>query len=328
MLSRKKTSITGTRVAKFSSTNMKPSKARKIIRRYHVLINKRKTICDELGITLSNKDECKNTAIISEQLNAHDRAQFTKGFSNADSPQAPEPSSNGAHAPTRDHALQNLGHIMNEIANGGGLANYQMASRNGQASDRGGDSSKRLVQWLKELGLQKGPRNVAASALEIGSLSCNNAISTSGLFDPVVRIDLSNANDTRGITKQDFMERPLPSEAAKFGLISCSLVLNFVPTPHERGLMIERFPHFLRNDGYLFIVLPLPCLENSRYMSQNHFITIMSSRGFALVRTHGSHKLSYFLFKLRQDTPGPKRQKFAKVKIQDGPNMNNFCIVI
>ncbi|QLG74975.1 hypothetical protein HG535_0H03020 [Zygotorulaspora mrakii] len=332
MLSKKRKSITGNKVAKFGSTTIKPSKARRIIRKFHVLINKRKIICDELGITLDSNDEKKNLAAIASQITALDKTQFKKGLDNTGFLKSSQ-----SDLPSRDLMLQNLGYITSQITTEGGLATYQMASRNGQSTDRGGDSSKKLVQWLRELRTAKN----SGPALEIGSLSCENAISKSGIFNPVIRIDLNNANDTRGITKQDFMLRPLPKEETDtFALVSCSLVLNFVPTPSERGEMIKRLPQFIKPNGYCFLVLPLPCMENSRYIDKEHFTKMMQSQGFEPVRCHDSQKLCYFLFRLRHKDASAcananKKQdaalpfdSFSKVKLHDGPNRNNFCIVI
>lgn len=46
---------------------------------------------------------------------------------------------------------QELGKVDSEIDELGGLEAYQHASTLGQSSQRGGDSSKILVRWLKEL---------------------------------------------------------------------------------------------------------------------------------------------------------------------------------
>ena len=223
-----------------------------------------------------------------------------------------------------------LGYIMKEIRDEGGINTYQEASRMGQDSNRGGDSSKLLIQWLKDLDYnEKG-----ATALEIGSLSKHNAISTTGIFNPVVRIDLNNHNDEDGIIKQDFMERPIPKTSRdQFDLVSCSLVLNFVPTPRERGDMVHRFGQFLKPDKltYLFIVLPLPCINNSRYMTLDYFTEMMNSLGFRSVKHHEAKKVCYFLFSYNtsKTTNQTKHKDFSKKhKLQDGPGMNNFSITL
>lgn len=50
-----------------------------------------------------------------------------------------------------DTLVTELGNINSEIEALGGLEAYQHASTLGQSSQRGGDSSKVLIKWLKEL---------------------------------------------------------------------------------------------------------------------------------------------------------------------------------
>lgn len=303
MLSRRKKTITGQKIAKFAEVNIKPRKARKIIRRYHFLNNKKKIICNRLGIDgdhpdkmVKSCDDCDSTDMKKLLLKVQDKNL------------------------SRDQLLQCLAYIETEITTGGGLEEYQLASRMGQSNSRGGDSSKLLVTWLKEL---KYNREGPMTALEIGSLDCGNCISTCGLFNPVVRIDL---NESRGVLRQDFMDRPIPlSDDTKFDLVSCSLVLNFVPTPLQRGAMLKRFEPFLKGAKLLFIVLPLPCINNSRYMDHTHFTHMMSELGYNLLRHHESTKLYYTLFSLERP---PNSYTATKQTLHEGPKKNNFCILL
>lgn len=209
-----------------------------------------------------------------------------------------------------DELLSLLGKISYEINENGGLQKYQTASMHGQETQRGSDSSKWLFDTVPELKTLK-PR-----ALEIGCLSTKNVISR---YCEVMRIDL-NSNEP-AIIKQDFMDL----KPEKFGLVSCSLVLNFVPTPQKRGEMIQRFRHFLNPDGYLFIVLPLSCLTNSRYCDMDLFVNIMQTQGFKERERHEAKKLVYLCFKL---VGQPVKTSFPKRKIHDGKTMNNFCITL
>ncbi|PGG95374.1 hypothetical protein GX51_06075 [Blastomyces parvus] len=166
-----------------------------------------------------------------------------------------------------------------QIAAHGGLESYQLASKKGQSKERGGDSSKVLVDWLapvfeklnlqrRELQKQGGGRDTEEGygngdakvesreeekkqkkprpqirLLEVGALSTSNACSRVGLLD-VTRIDLHSQE--KGILQQDFMERPLPAcEEEKFHVISLSLVLNYVSDPAGRGEMLRRTTAFL-----------------------------------------------------------------------------------
>ena len=155
-----------------------------------------------------------------------------------------------------------------ELASKGGLQVYQAASKAGQSAQRGGDSSKVLVQWLREAGFRPFPK-VSSSfrvlvpdesssplqgsrlrLLEVGALNLTNACATCGLFAEVERIDLHST--TKGILQQDFMKRPVPqTEEEKrtqgFDVVSLSLVVNYVPDAAHRGEMLARVCNFLRS---------------------------------------------------------------------------------
>lgn len=223
-----------------------------------------------------------------------------------------------------------------EIAALGGLLLYQQASLQGQSLERGGDTSKVLLEWLpvrvmKDLGQR-------LRMLEVGSLSTCNACSTSRLFD-MVRIDL--CSEEPGIARQDFMQRPLPeTEADRFDVISLSLVLNFVPNAAVRGEMLARSLSFLRlNNGdppgggavelcpSLFLVLPRSCVTNSRYLTEARLKELMSTLGFVLVRTRTSQKLWYGLC-MRNQAMAMVRTKFTKQEVNPGRSRNNFAITL
>lgn len=220
----------------------------------------------------------------------------------------------------------------------GGLEAYQRASIQGQAKERGGDSSIVLMNWLSDFTSELAPGLKKMRLLEVGALSTENACSKSGLFD-TERIDLRS--QTQGILEQDFMERPLPqSNKESFDIISLSLVVNFVPNAAGRGEMLERTRQFLRkpsldtaSDGLprifpaLFLVLPAACIANSRYMNEERFILLMASLGYTMLKRKQTAKLVYYLWQLldqsKQDT-----QRFPKVEVNPGPGRNNFSIVL
>ncbi|SCU90647.1 LADA_0F05534g1_1 [Lachancea dasiensis] len=301
MLSKRKKTVTGSLVLQ-RQPKIKPAKARQIIRRFHVLINKRRIICGVLKLALTENDEQRSASFINKELKEKGLETYYKQGWNAPHPDSElEKKMLQSQKIREDKELARaLGYIMCEIHERGGLQNYQLASTIGQDKNRGGDSSKTLVAWFRAI-REPGRRY---RALEIGSLSAKNAISTSGIFDPVVRIDL-NSNDPEHIQRQDFMDMSLPEkDSERFDLISCSLVLNFVPTPKLRGEMLKRFKSFLRrevNSAYIFLVLPLPCILNSRYMDEERLFDIMSYLGYERTHSHQSHKIIYLLFKTRSD---------------------------
>lgn len=225
--------------------------------------------------------------------------------------------------------------ITQQIEEKGGLKSYQQASIQGQSSDRGGDTSKLLMQWLPS-NLTDGERKY--SMLEVGALSVNNACSKSGMFE-VTRIDLNS--QATGIEQQDFMDRPLAtSDDQKFDIISLSLVLNYVPDALGRGNMLRRTCHFLRSlpaNGCsseqkahlpsLFLVLPAPCVYNSRYLDEKLLRQIMMSLGYQMVQRKLSSKLIYYLWLFDTEAVS-KKARFPKQEVNPGRTRNNFSIIL
>ncbi|TKA73893.1 hypothetical protein B0A55_03792 [Friedmanniomyces simplex] len=263
------------------------------------------------------------------------------GLSNGRPPTAAKPSASLSHKKTRDqirshHQLNKqlataeakgddaeAGELIKRIEDLGGLQSYQLASIQGQAKDRGGDSSSVLMQWLKPLAEQMALREHKIRMLEVGALSMANACSKSGLFD-IERIDL-----------------PVPdSDKTQFDIISLSLVLNFVPDPEGRGEMLRRTCQFLNKHARrafgdelqaifpaLFLVLPAPCIVNSRYINEERLTCMMASMGYVMLQRKLTAKLVYYLWQLR-DKPRKDKQDFPKKQVNPGASRNNFCVVL
>ncbi|KAL7275157.1 25S rRNA (adenine2142-N1)-methyltransferase [Rhizina undulata] len=234
--------------------------------------------------------------------------------------------------------------IQADIDASGGLEKYQLASVCGQSSQRGGDSSKILMDWIHEIWPQtsnsdriEGPRSLRL--LEVGALSPDNACSKSSMFN-VTRIDLNSRHPS--IETQDFMERAPPTnDEEKFDIISLSLVLNYVPLPDMRGEMLRRTTKFLREKPIdpkvpltklfpsLFFVLPAPCVTNSRYLDEDRLTDIMESLGYKLVRRKLSAKLVYQLWRYHKvDSTRSRMLKFKKEEVNPGKTRNNFAVVL
>ncbi|OLN81597.1 25S rRNA (adenine(2142)-N(1))-methyltransferase [Colletotrichum chlorophyti] len=240
--------------------------------------------------------------------------------------------------------------IAAEISALGGLDEYQKASLQGQRTDRGGDSSRLLLEWLRSAKLQQPPkakgegmgkgddhRNRRLRMLEVGALSTDNACSKSGFFEMEL-IDLNSQQ--AGILQQDFMQRPLPKDdSEQFDIISLSLVLNYVPDHSMRGQMLLRTLSFLRQpDDHvsatartlfpsLFLVLPRSCVSNSRYFSQERLVEIMTALGYVQLQGKTTNKLVYSFWRRDQATRSPL-PPFAKKEINPGPGRNNFTVTL
>ncbi|KAJ5263757.1 25S rRNA (adenine(2142)-N(1))-methyltransferase [Penicillium angulare] len=216
-----------------------------------------------------------------------------------------------------------------QIEANGGLESYQIASKIGQSGERGGDSSKTLVDWIKPELNQWETTLPKLRVLEVGALSTKNVCSRTPSLE-VSRIDLNSQEP--GILKQDFMERPLPStEEERFHIISLSLVLNYVPDPVGRGDMLKRCVQFLTSNcpislpPTLFLVLPVACVDNSRYLTEERLLAILASLGFHLVQSRRTSKLIYQLWNY---TGASSPQTFKKEMLHPGHKRNNFAIIM
>ncbi|EIW66886.1 hypothetical protein TREMEDRAFT_34446 [Tremella mesenterica DSM 1558] len=211
-----------------------------------------------------------------------------------------------------------------EIEALGGLDAYQQASIMGQSTVRGGDSSRVLIPWLKER---------PSSMLEIGALLPDNMAECSSWIDNHP-IDLQSQHPL--ILQQDFFHRPVPVKGSDewFDIISCSLVLNFVTSPIQRGRMLQLCHRHLRPDpsSLLFLVLPLPCLFNSRYTTVSSLRSLMKTIGFELAaeRWKPGGKVGYWLWAWRQvETNVGTSQWTRKSSVQrDTGRRNNFAILL
>ena len=226
--------------------------------------------------------------------------------------------------------------IDSKIAAAGGLKQYQRASVQGQSADRGGDSSKLLVDWFTETGKA---RHSPMKLLEVGALRVDNACSKSGLFE-IERIDLRSQHPL--IKEQDFMKRCIPETSdlptEGFDVISLSLVINFVSNAQERGEMLRRASQFLRQGPGdeanatkphpgIFLVLPAPCVINSRYLDEGRLEAIMAGLGYRLGRRKLTSKLVYYLWIFEASDSSVQRD-FRKKEIRSGLTRNNFAIVL
>jgi 25S rRNA (adenine2142-N1)-methyltransferase len=277
-----------------------------------------------------------------------------------------------------------------QLAAQGGLESYQLASRTGQSVQRGGDSSKVLVEWLRdEISLRRNacstgskeqrayeparPHLTPLRILEVGALSTRNALNIPGVTE-VKRIDLRSSEE--GIEEIDFMDFPVPGKrrAGKgdgndhtnrenetgYDILSLSLVLNYVPDPRARGDMLRRTALFLdvsSSSGLedddsssaeikshipksssmlpcLFLVLPAPCLDNSRYLTPAQLESIFGSLGYIHLHTKTTRKLHYSLWRYDGKRAARAWAKdggqtiFKKNEIRPGGGRNNFCIVL
>lgn len=229
---------------------------------------------------------------------------------------------------TTSHASE-LKEIEKEIEEMGGLAAYQHMSDIGQGNDRGGGSEKVLIKWLMDMGFSKphGTPN-RRRLLEVGALKPDNYASCSSWID-VTPIDLRSRHTA--IREQDFLEMEVDENQGMWDIVSLSLVVNFVPEPRDRGRMLCLAHTFLRESGLLFLVLPLPCVENSRYLTFELLQSLMATIGFVEIHKKWKQrgKMAYWLYrKVEKDTRSDPSRFRKRTMCRQGSSRNNFVILV
>ncbi|KAH7341822.1 putative methyltransferase-domain-containing protein [Rhizoctonia solani] len=219
-----------------------------------------------------------------------------------------------------------------EIESMGGLEAYQNMSAIGQGKDRGGGSETVLIGWMRELGMDQSGGKVRL--LEVGALKHDNYGSCES-WVACSPIDLRSRHPK--IREQDFLKLDVDENKGKWDVVSLSLVVNFVPDGEDRGKMLSIAHDILRppspsvNGGLLFLVLPVPCVANSRYMTPDHLVSICARLGFTLIRDRckSGGKVAYWLFARSDKQPTQTSTDFSKKTVlREGSDRNNFSILL
>lgn len=76
--------------------------------------------------------------------------------------------------------------------------------------------------------------------------------------------------------------------------LSCSMVINCVPTAKRRGEMLVGYRKHLRLGGHLFLMLPLLCLTKSTQVTRASFAETLTKAGFQIRASRDSPKVAFF----------------------------------
>jgi 25S rRNA (adenine2142-N1)-methyltransferase len=125
------------------------------------------------------------------------------------------------------------------------------------------------------------------------------------------------------VIKADFLQ--LDPKGVKYDIVVLSLVINFEGDPYKRGEMLKLCTRIIAEDGYLFVVLPLPCVMNSRFFSKGLFLTMTESLGFDVKAQHSSQRLYFAMF---QNTGKVNSKSFPRKNVRKGDGHNNFSILM
>ncbi|EST06194.1 25S rRNA (adenine(2142)-N(1))-methyltransferase, Bmt2 [Kalmanozyma brasiliensis GHG001] len=220
----------------------------------------------------------------------------------------------------------------------GGLAQYQAWSLTGSAKAGQTPTSKWCIEALNSV--YEHSRDLPKfRILDVGAIT--GTAYTKYRWIDATSIDLHPQGEH--VEKYSFFDYPLPTkEEDRFNMVALSLVVNFVGDVRKRGEMLRHVHKYLKEDaeGFCFLVLPLSCLTNSRYMNQSHLRSILDSLGFEVLKQSDSARLSRWLLKRKplDERRAAKKDEhatdewdgtvFKKRDINPGQDRNNFAIVV
>jgi len=133
-----------------------------------------------------------------------------------------------------------------------------------------------------------------AAAPTLDSVSAGTAPTTTTRLQ-VRAIDLHSMHEGR-IEEEDFLQLPVPRRLAdRYDVAVCSMVLNCVTLPSQRGDMVARLFHCLRPGGLCFVTVPKSCLTLSPYIDKPRFRKLLEVVGFEVLEEKDSPKVSFFV---------------------------------
>lgn len=183
-----------------------------------------------------------------------------------------------AAAKAKKHKLLEL-----ELRELGGRQAYQEASVLTTGRHR---TCKWIFSVVTKLGLRPTKNQSPLKLLEVG------AVNTQLLSVPwldVRAIDIK-AQHPR-IEQIDFFDL---KPKCCYDAVVLSMVLNCVSTPLKRGRMLSLVRDHLLPGGYLFLMIPRRCIENSPYCSFSIISEALSIVGLKVVETKLSPKVAFF----------------------------------
>jgi 25S rRNA (adenine2142-N1)-methyltransferase len=198
----------------------------------------------------------------------------------------------------------------------GGRSAYQDASILSTSFHK---TSKWVFQLLTRLERRPKSKEPPLRVLEVG------AINTQLLSCPWLHVRAIDLNSKHDLIEQcDFFSL---SPSAEFQVVVSSMVINCVPDAVSRGKMLQLTYAHLQPSGLFFLMLPLLCLRNSKFMSYKKFVEILEAVGFHVRETKESPKVAFFCLEKTTDK-APSGKPFPQKLIVNGPKRNDFCVVL
>lgn len=142
-------------------------------------------------------------------------------------------------------------------------------------------------------------------------------------------IDLRSSHEK--IEEIDFFQLEYLQEDPNFryDAIVCSMVLNCLTTPEERGTMLGLLRNHLRPGGILFITIPLLCLTQSMYITKRLFLNLLLEMGFDVLESKESPKIAFFI--LRRSLPtvsGLSKKEGLSMQVKDRTNSSRWGMLV
>uniref|UniRef100_A0AAV1TZD0 Probable methyltransferase BMT2 homolog n=1 Tax=Peronospora matthiolae TaxID=2874970 RepID=A0AAV1TZD0_9STRA len=217
--------------------------------------------------------------------------------------------------PQKELVQQRISAIQEQLEKMGGHKTYQDASILSTSFHK---TSKWIFQLLTSFELRPRAKQPPLQVLEVG------AINTQLLACPwlhVRAIDLQSRHER--IEQCDFFSLK-PME--EFHVVVSSMVLNCVPGAARRGEMLRLYRSHLKEQGLLFLMLPLLCLRHSRFMTYARFLKILEAVGFRVRETKNSPKVAFFCLE-RIETVN-EAASFPQTLLVPGDKRNDFSVTI
>jgi len=198
-----------------------------------------------------------------------------------------------------------------------GLADGEADKRRATKGQDMGDAIARPLRLL-EVGaintelVSMGNRGIAGARTKNGDTADDSNSSRSPQrrkrlkHDVEVRaIDIHSMHAS--IEEINFLDLPLSHEdpRMRYDVIVCSMVINCVTTPQDRGLMLAGLFHHLRPGGICFLTLPKSCLTRSECIDKQSFCALLAETGvgFVVTSTRETEKVSFFICERPQVRP-------------------------
>ena len=180
----------------------------------------------------------------------------------------------------------------------GGRAKYQEAS---QLSTSFFSTSKWVIGRMQSLDILRGiPTKSSKSRrptklLEIGAINTTLLDLRAQQSANVTPRAIDLRSSVAGVEAIDYMLFP-PEE--EFDVIVNSMVINSVPSPVTRGAMLQKMYSQLEEGGYLFLMLPLLCINNSKHLTKSMFVEMVTRGvGFQEVLRKESPKIFFIVLR-------------------------------